>query len=302
MSLMPNAPAEAPELTPRAAGRCLHPRTRALALGVAGLLATAASPTALAQGTDRAGRAWEAAIGMVADYSPEYAGAGRHRIDAEPVIYLRWGRFSLSNRSGFVNRSNDAVVRGIGVDLVDQANWRVATSLRYDGGREESESGALSGLGEVPATVRLRFSAVWRPEGTPLRLSAAWNGDALGRGAGWYSEFSLAREWRRQQALGPGYDRTWTLGVAFAAAGSRFMQNHYGVTAAQSVRSGYAMYAPGAGLRDGTLFATHRWPLSPHWAVTAGTAYTQKLGPTRSSPLVRDRSSVSFSLGAAYSF
>lgn len=261
---------------------------------LAGAPARAAAPAA--EHRDSAGREWEAAIGLLADYAAEYSGAGRHRIDAEPVVYLRWGRFSLSNRSGFVNRRNDAVVRGIGFDFVATDEWRVATSLRYDRGRDEIDSGDLAGLGEVRATVRLRLSTVWRPQGTRWRLGAAWNGDAIGRGGGWYSEFSVGREWVQDPA------RTWTVGVALAAGSSRYLQNRYGVTAEQATRTGYPVYTPGAGLRDSTLFANLRWTLSEHWVVTAGGGYTHKMGPTRRSPLVRDTGAVSLTLGAAYSF
>jgi hypothetical protein len=86
---------------------------------------------------------WEGAIGLSAQYRPEYAGAQRRIVKLTPVFFLRYGRFTITNAGGFVTRRADDVVRGLGVDLLERDRWSVKLSLRVDRGRGEGSSADL---------------------------------------------------------------------------------------------------------------------------------------------------------------
>ena len=108
--------------------------------------------------------AWEGAIGLQLNNSPEYAGSDQRKFSVRPGLYLRWGRYSIATGGNFVARHNDdEVVRGVTAELVRREDLRLRLSFRYDQGRKTSESAELAQLDEVRATVRARLSLVWEP-------------------------------------------------------------------------------------------------------------------------------------------
>ena len=124
---------------------------------------------------------WEGAIGPLLSNAPAYAGAADRRTKLLPGFYLRHGRFSVTNASGFIARNNEEVVRGLGMDLSPHGALKVSLGLRFDGGRSESTSGALSGLGSIRPTLRARLAMRWLAD-EHWRVGGAFSVDALGRG------------------------------------------------------------------------------------------------------------------------
>ena len=238
---------------------------------------------------------WEGAIGLSAQYRPEYAGADRRVVKLTPAIFLRYGRFTITNASGFVTRRSDDVVRGLGVDMIQGERLSVKLSLRFDRGRREEASQDLSGMGDIPATIRARLAANWRLPG-PWRAGASWSVDALGRGGGYLGEVSLGWE----QRVAPSTNLS--MGLSLALAGDRYMQTWYGVSEEQSARTGRPVYEPRAGVRDVTASINLRQDLGPEWTLLAGLGASRQLGPAASSPLTAQRNGWSASLAAAWRF
>jgi MipA family protein len=250
---------------------------------VARIEAPAAEPT----------RPWSAALGVVAIAGPEFAGAARSRVRFEPGVALRWGRVSLASRSDFAVRDGDPGARGgLRVELVRSDRWRSSLGLRWDRGRDESESADLRGLGDVRATLRARLALGYRFDGG-WRADASASVDALGRGGGWLGSAGVGRDLPLSERT--GINTSLTLNFA----GSRSQQNNFGVTPAQAAASGYAVYTPGAGLRDIALGIGGRTQLDPRWAVFYGAGVSRLLGPSAASPLVRDRTGWSLRAGVA---
>lgn len=237
----------------------------------------------------------EGAVGLLMSNGPAYPGADERSAKVLPGFFLRWGRLSITNASGFVTRRNDEVVRGLGLDLNRSDTFRVSLGLRFDNGRSESDSEALRGLGNIRSTVRARLALQWRPDAHWL-YRAAWSVDAFGRGGGNFGETSIAREQRVSPAT------TWTVGGGFSLAGDRYLQTYYGVNEAQSARTGYPVYTPGFGLRDASLFANMRSELNHRWVALGGISATRLLGPAADSPLTRKASNVAVNAGLAWNF
>lgn len=238
---------------------------------------------------------FEGAIGLVARYDAEYAGAGRRSLGLTPAGFVRYGRITLSGAGGFTTRRNDDVERGLAARLVDKRDWRVSLGLRLDNGRSESDSDALAGLGDVKRTVRARFLLRYKP-GDRWTVSASVSQDLLGKGGGWWADLGTSRSW----PLTP--DTRLQLGATLTWAGGRYMQTWYGVTPAQSARSGYAVYTPRAGLRDIALGATLRTEFGPHWAGFVSAGVSRQLGPALDSPLVTRPSDTSIGSGLVWRF
>lgn len=238
---------------------------------------------------------FEGVYGLTLGYRPEYSGASNQVVKLTPGLFIRYGRFTLSNVSGFVTRRADDVVRGLGVDLLSSDRVRVSLALRFDAGRNEATSTALKGQGDIKATVRARAAASWKLEG-PWRLGAAWSIDAFGRGGGNFGDVSAG--WEHPF----GHGSVLSLGTSLSLAGDRYMQTYYGVNAQQAASNGRAVYTPNAGLRDVAVFMNVRHDLGPDWTVLGGASATRLLGPAAASPLTASRSNwgISTSLGRRF--
>lgn len=239
--------------------------------------------------------AWEGAIGVNLGYRPEYEGASRQRFKPTPVLFLRYGRFTITNASGFVTRRTDDVVRGLGMDMMRSDHLRVNLALRFDAGRSESTSAALAGMGDIKPTVRARLTAGWRFSG-PWRLGASWSVDAFGRGGGNFGDVNLGHETTLTPAT------RLTLGSSISLAGDRYMQTYYGVSEAQATRTSYAVYTPSSGLRDVSAFASLRHDIGHEWTWLTSGNVTRLLGPAADSPLSVHRNNWSLSSGLAWRF
>jgi|GEM_PF-224832 len=252
-------------------------------------------PDPPADKTAAAAAAWEGAVGLNLSQRPEYSGAGMRITKLSPVLFLRWGRFTVTNASGFVTRRADDVVRGLGVDLLGSERVRVKLALRFDRGRSEGSSAELAGLGDIKPTVRARVSAEW--ELSPhWKLGATWSADAFGRGGGNYGDVSVGYDLRLSPAT------TLGLGASLAVAGDRYLQTYYGVSSEQAARSNYPVYEPGAGLRDLSTSLSLRSELSHDWVLLGGAGMTRLLGPAANSPLTRKTSTWAANLGLAWRF
>ena len=296
---------------PTAVDACFHGRCRGQARVLVAAAFAACTAAAMAQDEPKAepvdepeasddaapepSPQWEAALGLIASYGPEYSGSDRYGAGVTPGFFLRWGRWTFTNASGFVTRRADDISRGLGVDLVASRTWRVNATLRLDGGRDEDSSPDLAGMGDIDATVRVRLSGTWRFD-PRWRLGGSWTVDALGRGGGQLAELSLVRE----QAMSPSF--LWTVGAGLSMASSRYMQTYYGVTEEQSQRSGYPVYSPGAGVRNASLNASWRRELGEHWLVLGNASVSRLLGSAGDSPIVRQETGWGASLSAAYRF
>lgn len=240
-------------------------------------------------------RSWDAAIGGVLVYAPDYAGSDNQRLRLGPGFYLRYGRVSIATRSGFRSAGDPGERAGLRIDLSPSDRLRFAVGLRYDAGRQESSSEALKGLGDVPSTVRVRTMASYR-------LGDGWSAgsavllDVLGRGGGWQADLGAGRELRYS------VDTTWSFGAALAFAGDRHMQTYFGVTQEQAARTGYPAYEPRWGLRDLSAHVNARTELGGSWHAFYGANISRLLGPAAASPLTKDPNAWGLNAGLVYRF
>jgi len=238
---------------------------------------------------------WEGAIGPVFSWSPAYSGASGRKVSVAPGLYLRYGRFSISNSSSFVTRRSDDVVRGLGVDLLTRDRARVHVSLRFDRGRRSSVSESLGGIHSVRSTLRARTTASWRLD-YGWRLGAGWSIDVLGHGGGQLADLGVGHDTR----LGPR--STWGVGTGVTWASRRYMRSYYGVTAEESARTGYAAYTPDSGLKDVSVGTSWRLEINPRWAGFASVSVGRLLGPAADSPLTAKTTSWGMGGGVFWRF
>lgn len=238
-------------------------------------------------------RKFEAAVGLRVGYGPDYTGASSSDFGASPAIYVRYGRLSLSSASGLIDRRNDDVLRGLGVDLSRSDTFRAGLSLRYDDGRSSDDKEGLRGIGGVESTVRVRAALQWRlPDN--WRVSAALTPDLFNRGGGTLLEGGVSREWRLDEST------RWRIGGSLTWANGEYMRSYFGVDEEGSAASGLPVYEPGSGWRDLSLATRLRYDINPRWTVNGGAGMTRLLGPTRDSPFTQDTLTFTVSAGAVY--
>jgi outer membrane scaffolding protein for murein synthesis (MipA/OmpV family) len=301
MPLLKPAPAAAgPVARARARG---WPRARAYAVvtragPMLALLAAAplaAAPAASAD-DDSVERRWAATLGFVASYAPEYAGGENHGAGLIPGGAIRYGRVSIASRSAFAVRGTAAGAQGgLRVDLSRGRPWRASLGLRWDSGRDASDSDALRGLGDVRATLLTRLN-VSMPLGEHWRVRGAVAVDTLGRGSGVQGDFGLGRDF----PLGAG--SALNLSGTLAWSGGQHMRAYFGVTPVQSAASGYPVYSPGGGLREFSLSLGLRTPLDRRWTLFGSASASHLLGEAADSPLTRRAGGWGMTLGTVYRF
>jgi outer membrane scaffolding protein for murein synthesis (MipA/OmpV family) len=225
-------------------------------------------------------------VGAGAATMPDYPGGRQMRGELLPFIQARHGRFSFDGGPRF--------------DLLSEEAGSVSVGLSYDPGRRDSRpryagtpgSDYLRGMGRIDGAPTLDVKAARRFGG--LELS--------GQIARWASRNDFVTA-----AFGAQFELPvgeWSVTLAGYAdwGNAKFMQSFYGVTAAQSGSSGFAVYTPGAQLHSvrGLVQVAH--PLSPRWLVIAMASNQHLLGKASSSPVVQRRDGASAMLTLAYRF
>lgn len=240
---------------------------------------------------------WEGAIGFTTSYRPEYSGSANKIAKVSPALFLRYGRFTITNASGFVTRRADDVVRGLGMDLTNSERFRANLALRVDQGRGENSSDALTGMGDIKPTIRGRLNLSWRLEG-PFRLGSSWSWDLLGRSGGYFGDVSAGLEHR----LHEGRNTVVNSYLVLSGAGDRYMQTYYGVSAEQAARTRYPVYEARSGLREVAWNTGFRTDLGEDWIFIASGGVSRLLGPAAASPLTGRRNGWGLSAGVAWRF
>ena len=215
--------------------------------------------------------------------APRYAGADSLRMRAVPLVQLRWG-------DGWF-----AGMDGVGYRFGEGAPWSAALRVGMDRGRKEADSPALRGMGDTPARADLGVSASVRL--LPFLMAGA--GLKYGSGEdrqGLVADLSL-------RAMVPvSRSARLMLGLGGHWANESAMQSGFGVSARQSLTSGYALYQPSAGWREWGPSAMAMVELGDAWQLMLRVERRLLLGDAKASPLVRDSSGTSAMLTLGWRF
>lgn len=234
-------------------------------------------------------------IGAAVHNNPEYTGSDRRSTSLEPVLAFEYGRFrvSASGASAILGFGQDARGPGATAALIDRSDLKLGFGLRLDSGRKTAGSPDLAGLEDIKRSVRGRVYASYAINS---RWSVGGNvsQDLLGRRGGALASTDLGYS----LPLGPRTVMTFGGGANWADA--QRMRSYYGVSNAASLRSGLPAYRPDAGLLDlhaGTGITT---AFTQRWIGFASFSGSRLQSDAAASPLTRNRSAVSASVGLAY--
>lgn len=239
------------------------------------------------------------ALTAVVGWGPDYLGASSSGLSYKPGFLLQYGRWSLSSRGSFAASAEaiqgEELPRGLGFRLLgDEQDW-LRLSLRVDSGRRSKGVSGLMGIDDVPRTVRLRMSGQVNLLGG-WTLTPAANIDLLSRGVGHTLDLNLSRDW----ALTSRVKFATHMGLTWGTR--QYLNSYFGVTAAESLASGYVPYTANEGLRDVRIGVGLHYDISQRWIATANTGVQHLVGPAAQSPIARSTTHWGVGAGLGWRF
>ncbi len=253
----------------------------ALVLGAGGARAQDAAPLV---------DAWHFTAGFGLASGPRYPGSDETRTRALPVLGASYGRWFIGGLPGA------GVPAGLGVVLVQDEHWRLGLGLggNFVKPRQESDSPALQGLGDIKATALGSVFASWREGWFEARGNVQT--DVGGQHEGTRASLDLDVRFSPLPGLmvsaGPGL--TW--------ADRQYTQAFFGINAAQSAASGRPVYTPGSGIESVRLGLGASYSLGAQWSVGTRLSLVQLRGDAAASPITQKKAQDHIAVFAAYRF
>ncbi len=193
-----------------------------------------------------------------------------------------------------------STTRGIGGYIVSTDSFRLSGALGYAAGRDEKDgkrgsgkANLLRGLGDIDASAALSLDAEYEVSFFTLGLSAK---QLMGGSEGFTLTASLGGKLpvTDRLMLGLELQSTW--------ADSVYMRDYFGISNAQSRRSGRAGFTPEAGIKDIGATLTAMYTISPSTSLMISAGLSRLIGDAGKSPLVAEKNQPSAMLGLAYRF
>ncbi|WP_293935479.1 MipA/OmpV family protein [Iodobacter sp.] len=227
-------------------------------------------------------------LGVGVGYGPEFVGGKKNKVS--PIFYADY-----QAANGFF-----AGMRGIGFQA-EKGIFDGSIALAYGGSRGDDvgnfsdTKSKFKGMGDIQNSALLNLEAgvnLWDVAhlsmGAELKLNHRENGHAyhLGISAPLYSTES------NQISVS-----------SFAHyADAKYAQTYYGVTAAQSLASGYKIYAPKAGFDMGSLTLTWNHSFDKNWGISSSIGVQRLFKNAENSPLTESKTSPTATMVVGYSF
>lgn len=220
---------------------------------------------------------WDIRLGAMAMFQPDYEGSDDYEFSPLPLL--------------MVNYRDLVFLRGptLGVNALTfqgpspRDKLQIGPLIRYGFGRDEGDNDDLRGMGDIDGAVELgafiNYSiGPWSTGLTMFRdLSDSHDGLTAKLSAG------------HKLPLGPKLMLRSEISATWAD--ENYTETFFGVTAAQSRRSGMRQYQPEGGVKNAGIAIDLNYNLTENWGLTAKLGYQRMLGDAADSPLVEDRGS-----------
>jgi outer membrane protein len=231
---------------------------------------------------------WTVTVGVLGGFLPEYVGSDRYQAIPWPIFNVR--------RAGTPWRFT-TLRDGFGIAIVDTGQFRFGPVGRLVLPRDQDDSPALRGLGNVDWTVEIGAFAEFWP--VPWLRTRAEVRQGFGGHDGIFSIVSADVVMRTTEAL------TLSAGPRLTFATADALQPYFGVTPAQSITSGLPVYSPGGGVRSYGFGAQAHKQWTREWATRVFVEYERLADEVANSPVLFRGGSpdqVMVGAGVSYSF
>jgi MipA family protein len=278
------------------------PATLLLATGLLSL-----SSQVHAQSVDKKNSSpWQVSAGVGLVSTPDYEGSKKSISGIAPDINVSYktnglGTFAIGSKA-----------RGVSWTPIETDAYSFGISLGAGPGRVDTKDGTLfrpgskrlKGMGEIKSSAEIGvFGHV--NAGVPLTLAVT-----RGLGDGKADAITGSIKGHNGSRIELGAEIPWqissNLGLSFMPnivwADKKYNQTFFGVTAAQSARSGFAPYNAGAGLKSVGLTVGMNYKIDSNWSANAAASFNQLQGDAAKSPLVQKKLQNTFTVGVNYIF
>lgn len=224
---------------------------------------------------------WDVMVGAGAIYAPKFEGSDEFEIVPIPMVSATFGRVTIDPG-------------GLSVNVLESNGFKFAVTGGYElgGGRKESDSRHLRGLGNIDAGGVVGGQVSY--EMGPMEFYAKVDKTIGG------SESLLGQVGAN---VSHHVDRfILSAGASATFADDNHMESYFGVTAAQSARSGLRQYDASAGLKRFDIEASVTYMATENWFVRGQAGVGFLTGDAKDSPIVQDDVQPSAMLLVGYKF
>ncbi|MDJ0939355.1 MAG: MipA/OmpV family protein [Woeseiaceae bacterium] len=230
---------------------------------------------------------WAFTVGAALEYESEYDGSDDYGVEFEPAIGLQ---YRSGNQAWFLEGQE------LGWRARARDQWLLQAGLRFEGGREESESDALTGLGdtddELMAMVEIRRG-----------FGANWDNWVAGRVMAGGSDIGALGVLAAGHTFGANPRGTGIDVFAFTTFGSSaFINRDFGVNEDQSAGSGLPVTDIDGGYRSIGIGVIGRWELGNRWQFIGEAGYEKYSDDIADSPIALDDYEAEVGFSALYVF
>lgn len=235
------------------------------------------------------GDKFDVSVGAAMYAGPRYMGSKDYHVVTVPLVSVERGVFFAD------------AARGIGLQYFNESGFYFSQSIYYDPGRKDKNDSFVPGADRLRGMGDVDGSATWHTmvrqqlAGT-IALSADFD-LTLKHGTN-RQNLRVGGEWT---AYKQG-DNEVTLSLSAYWANREFNQAYFGVTRAQSDRTGFREHAAGAGMYAYSIGAHWESRLAPNWYSTVQVTATPYLRDAKGSPLMQRRFSIEPVLSLRYEF
>lgn len=207
-------------------------------------------------------------LGPALLYAPEFSGAEDNELKPVPFVDIRYGDWFFAS-----------YMDGIGARLFEHEGFSFGPLLRPEFGRDEEDSSALAGLGDIDFGVEaggfLRYD-YGRGFNAKLELR-----QAIGGHEGFVGDVGAALNL-------PLAENVFVSLNPYAKFGdSTYNDAFYGISAAQSAASGYTVHDTGFGFNSAGANVILLFMATEEISVAGFGGYSRLLGDAADSPLVK---------------
>ena len=249
---------------------------------------------------------WKVSVGLGVISLPEYEGASKRISSAAPDLNASyksedWGTFGIGSKSN-----------GISWTIVDKHAYSLGLSLGAVQGRVDNKDGTLfrpgskrlRGMGEIKSSAEY---GVFGRVNAGIPLTFAFKKDA---GNGKLNAKDGSFDGSGGSVIELGADIPWEINSKLALslspslvwADKKHNQTYFGVTAAQSAKSGFKTYTPNAGIKSMGLTLNGNYKIDNSWSANAAVSFTQLTGDAAKSSIVQKKAQSLLFVGASYTF
>lgn len=229
-------------------------------------------------------------VGAVLVIKPTFEGSNSYDALGFPYILPT---FSGGNGDSFFSRIDVRDIDDIRFRLIDRDGFIAGPLVGYNLGRDEDDDDHLEGLGDVDGGIVAGGFVGYRI-GSVLFDAAFQN--TFSDDGGYLIRFGAEIERPLRERL------TFTGRIGATYADEEYMQNYFGVSAAQSAASGFAQFDADAGFKDVFAEVGLKAKLDERWEAKASVRYSRLIGDAADSPIVESENQFTTTLGVSYKF